>query len=89
MSEEQEQRACTKFCVKLGRNGVETFEMLRTAFGEQCLSCACIFELHKRFKEGRDSVDDNPRSGRPTTSKTDNCCASARTDPSKSALNNP
>jgi hypothetical protein len=37
--------------------------MLRTAFGEQYLSGACIFEWHKRFKEGRDSVDDNPRCG--------------------------
>ena len=44
MSEEQEQRVCIKFCVKLGRNGAETFEMLRTAFGEQCLSRAHIFE---------------------------------------------
>ena len=67
-----------KFCVKLGRNGAETFEMSRTAFGEQCLSCARIFEWHKRFKEGRDSVDDIPWSGRPTTSKTDDCVARAR-----------
>ena len=52
--------------------------MLRTAFGEQCLSRACIFEWHKRFKEVRDSVDDNPRSGRPTTSKTDDCVARVR-----------
>ena len=89
MSEEQEQRVCIKFCVKLGRNVEETFEMLRTAFVVQCLSCARIFKWHKRFKEGRDSVDDNPRSGRPMTSKTDDCCVSARTDPSKSALNNP
>jgi len=78
MSEEQEQRVCIKFCVKLGRNDAETFEMLRTAFGEQCLSRACIFKWHKRFKEGRDSVDDNPRSGRPTTSKTDDCVARVR-----------
>ena len=27
-----------------GKNGAETFEMLRTAFGEQCLSRARIFE---------------------------------------------
>ena len=89
MSEEQEQSLCIKFCVKLGRNGVETFEMLRTAFGEQCLSLACIFEWHKIFKEGQDSVDDNLRSSRLMTSKTDDCCAGARTDRSKSALNNP
>jgi len=75
MSEEQEQRMCITFCVKLGRNGAETSEMLRTAFGEQCLSHARIFKWHKRFKEGRDSADENPRSGRPTTSKTDNCVA--------------
>jgi len=75
MSEEHEQRVCIKFCVKLGRNGAETFEMLRTAFGEKRLSRARIFEWHKRFKEGRDSVDNNPRSGRPTTSKTDDCVA--------------
>jgi hypothetical protein len=49
--------------------------MLQTAFGEQCLSCAHIFKWHKGFKEGQDSVDDNLRSGRPMTSKTDNCVA--------------
>jgi len=89
MPEEQEQHACIKLCVKLGRNGAETFGMLKTAFGGQCLSRARIFEWHKKFKEGRDSVDDNPRSGRPMTSETDDCCAIVRTDPSKSALNNP
>ena len=30
------------------------------------------------LKVGRDSVDDNPRSGRPTTSKTDDCVARVR-----------
>ena len=69
---------CIKFCVKLGRNGVETFEMLRTAFSEQCLRRASIFEWHKKFKEGRGSVDDNLWSGRPTTSKTDDCVARVR-----------
>jgi len=78
MSKEQEQHVCIKFCVKLGRNGAETFEMLRTAFGEQCLSRARIFEWYKRFKEGRDSVDDNPQSGRRMTSKTDDCSAQVR-----------
>ena len=40
--------ACIKFCVKLGRNGAETFQMLRTAFGEQCLSHARTFEWHAK-----------------------------------------
>jgi len=47
------------------------------------------FSNGTRFKEGRDSVDDSPQSGRVTTSKTQLCCASARTDLGKSALNNP
>ena len=29
-----------------------------------------IFEWHKRFREGREDVEDDPRSGRPTTSRT-------------------
>jgi len=73
---ERARAACVhQVCVKLGRNGAETFEMLRTAFGEQCLSRARIFEWHKKFKEGRDFADDNPRSGRPTTNKTDDSVA--------------
>jgi len=52
MSEEKQQRLCIVFCVKLGRNGAEIFEMLRTVFNEQYLGRARIFEWHKRFKEG-------------------------------------
>ena len=75
MSEEQEQHVCIKFCVKLGRKGVETFEMFRTVFGELCLSHTRIFKWHQRFKEGQNSADDNPRSGRLTTSKTNDYVA--------------
>jgi hypothetical protein len=67
MSEEKEQRVCIKFCVKLGKNGAETFYMLKTAFGDECLSRSHTFEWFKRFKEDRNSVDDGPRSGRPST----------------------
>jgi hypothetical protein len=31
------QRACIKFCVKLGKSAIETLEMLREAFGEHFL----------------------------------------------------
>jgi len=77
MSKEHERHMCIKFCVKLGRNGAETFEMLRTAFGEQSLSHARILEWHKRFK-GWYLVDDNLQSDRPTTSKTDECVVRVR-----------
>ena len=36
------------------------------------------YEWWKRFKEGRTSVDDDPRSGRPSTSKTEGNVANVR-----------
>ena len=38
--------------------------MLQTAFGASCMNRASVFELHKRFKEGRESVTDDERCGR-------------------------
>jgi hypothetical protein len=36
------------------------------------------YEWWKRFKEGRTSIDDDPRSGRPSTSKIDDNVAKVR-----------
>ena len=38
--------------------------MLQTAFGASCMNRALVFEWHKRFKEGRESVRDDERYGR-------------------------
>ena len=38
--------------------------MLQTAFRASCMNRASVFELHKRFKEGRESVRDDERCGR-------------------------
>ena len=35
--------------------------MLQTAFGASCMYRALVFEWHKRFKEGRESVRDDER----------------------------
>jgi transposase len=67
-----EQRICVKFCVKTGKSVTEIFEMLKIAFGEEAMCRTQTYEWLKRFKEGRTSVDDDPHSGRPSTSKTDN-----------------
>ena len=50
-----------KFCFKLGKNATETYGMLQTAFRPSCMNRASVFEWHKRFKEGRESVRDNER----------------------------
>ena len=38
--------------------------MLQTAFQPSCMNRASVFEWHKRFKEGRESVRDDERCGR-------------------------
>ena len=53
-----------KFCFKLGKNATETYGMLQTAFGPSCMNRASVFEWHKRFKEGRESLRDDERCGR-------------------------
>ena len=53
-----------KFCFKLGKNARETYGMLQTAFRPSCMNRASVFEWHKRFKEGRESVRDDERSVR-------------------------
>ena len=38
--------------------------MLQTDFGASCMNRASVFEWHKRFKEGTESVKDDERCGR-------------------------
>jgi hypothetical protein len=65
-----EQGVYIMFCVKLGKSATETHEMFREAFGEHSLSQTAVFRCHSCFKAGRVSVEDDERSGRPSTSKT-------------------
>ena len=59
-----EERYAIKFCLKLGKNAIETYGMLHTAFRPSCMNRASVFEWHNRFKEGRESVRDEERCGR-------------------------
>ncbi|GFT99722.1 protein GVQW3 [Trichonephila clavipes] len=69
MCENTDQRICIKFCFKLGKTGIETYEMMKTAFGEEAMSRSRVFEWLRGFKEGRQSVNSDPRFGRPSTSR--------------------
>ena len=59
-----EERYAIKFCFKLRKNATETYGILQTAFGASCMNRESVFEWHKRFKEGRESVRDVKRCGR-------------------------
>jgi len=56
--------------VKLGKLGVETFEMIQHAYRNEAMSHARCFEWHACFKRGRTSLEDDERSGRTSMSST-------------------
>ena len=66
-----EQRISIKFCVKLNKSASETHHLLKEAYGDEVMSRARVFDWHKRFKEGREDIRDDARSGRPVTHRTD------------------
>ena len=57
----EEERYAIKFCFKLGKNATETYRLLQTAFRPCCMNRASVFEWHKGFKGGRESVKDDER----------------------------
>ena len=69
-----EQRCAIKFCVKLGESATVTYENLQRAYGEHSLSKAQVFRWQKFFLEGREQVEDEPRAGRPSTTKNGRQC---------------
>lgn len=73
-----EQRYAIKFCAKLNKSLEETNKMIREAYGDSALSYSQVSRWLKAFKEGREEVHDEQRSGRPSTSKTDNNVARVR-----------
>ena len=63
-SDTLEERYAIKFCFKLEKKARETYGMLQTAFHSYCMNRASVFQWHKRFNEGRESVRDDERCGR-------------------------
>ena len=66
-----EQKINLNFCFKRGKKPKETHAMLVRVHEDQTLSMKCVYQWFARFREGQESVFDNPRSGRPATSVSD------------------
>ena len=66
-----EQRINLKFLVKLRKTPIECFKLLKEVYGEDVMSIMQIFEWHKRFEKGREEVEDDPKTGRPSTMRKD------------------
>ena len=67
-----EQWLVIKFCSKAGKSETETLQMINAAYGDQALSCSIVFWWYGRFCEGREDVEDDPRSGQSTECHYDN-----------------
>ncbi|CAK9820301.1 Protein GVQW3 [Anthophora quadrimaculata] len=68
-----EQRCAIRFCFRLGHNAMDTFAKFQQAYGDNVLSRAQVFGWFKAFSEGRESIEHETRSGRPSSSRTDKC----------------
>ncbi|KAJ8962883.1 hypothetical protein NQ318_001292 [Aromia moschata] len=68
MEKTLEQGYAVKFCVQLNKTPKDTYDMLKDAFGDVCMSQK---KWHKSLRESREDVNDETRSGRPSTSQTD------------------
>jgi hypothetical protein len=66
-----EQWTNIKFCVKLEQNESDACAILSRDYGGEAVKKSCVFEWHKRFKEGRKIVEDEESSGRPRCNRTD------------------
>jgi hypothetical protein len=60
------QSVIVKLCVKLGKCATETYGLLKTVYGDECLSGTEVFEGFKRLKEGREEIGDDQHPGRPS-----------------------
>ena len=60
-----------KFLVKLRKSRKEIREMLVQVYGNNVMKKTAVYKWVARFSEGRESVTDEERSGRPATSRTE------------------
>jgi transposase len=63
---------------RLGKTPTETYEMLQTVYGDEALSRSSVLEWFKRFRDGREDLQDGPNSGRPSNSRNADTIANVR-----------
>ncbi|XP_045445715.1 histone-lysine N-methyltransferase SETMAR-like [Melitaea cinxia] len=66
-----EHRAVIKFLVKKGKTAKEIFEETSSVYGESGTSSATVKRWTRLFQQGRETLEDDLRSGRPNTAVTD------------------
>ena len=59
-----------KICFKLQKSTKETHEMLKLVYGDAAVTMKTVYKWFERFRNGCESFEDEERSGRLSTSKT-------------------
>jgi hypothetical protein len=57
------------FCFNVGKTATETVETVRATNGDETLTGFNIFRWYERLREGREEVQNDPKSGRPSESR--------------------
>ena len=65
-----EQHINMKFCFKLQKSAKETHKMLKLVYGDAAVTMKMVYKWFERFHNGCESVQDEERSGHPSTSTT-------------------
>ena len=65
------QRINLKLYVRLGKISTEALKLLQKVYGDDTMSRTRLFEWNRRFKEGKEEVENDHKSGRPSKSRTD------------------
>ena len=70
-SNKVEQRVVIKFCVDIGKTPTETHKFIKQSVTHSNVSRSLVFKRHKRFSDGRGSLMDDSREGRPSFKTSD------------------
>jgi hypothetical protein len=65
MDDGNEQRVAIKFCFKAGLSATERLVFVQKAYGNEAVKRSNIFRWYSGFRDGRELVEDDERSGRP------------------------
>ena len=65
-----EQSANIKFMCRLGKSASETLSALQQVYGDTAVKKSAVYDWFSQFKNGQEKLEDDQRSGRPSTSRT-------------------
>jgi histone-lysine N-methyltransferase SETMAR len=71
MNSGNEQRVAIKFCFKAGLSATEALVLVQKDFRNEAVNRSNLFRWYSQFREGRELVEDDERSGRPKSTRTE------------------